>query len=122
MMTARQFDIIESETARVVLNGGGGPSLPETPKTANDSPLLHTPPSPVIDDDVIPVNEALRTFISHDEHTLQDDNEAVSGPSSRYTSTPDVFDVLQTYTGLQRLTVSLKCWTGTVLEHTSVEA
>ena len=99
-MTARQFDIIESETARVVSNGGGGPSLPETPETANDTPLLHTAPSVMNDDDddqVIPVNEALRTFISHDEH------RAVAGPSSRYTSTPDVFDVLQTYTGLPLL-------------------
>ncbi len=159
-MTARQYDIIESETARgtptadsspwdkidyhhlldtyddnpnlkrppsavwlkpgttmaVVLNGGSGPSLPETPET-DTTPLVDTAPStPVVaplsvsvindddDDQVIPVNDALRAFISHDEHIIpQDENEAAAGPSSRYTSTPDVFDVLQTYTGLPLL-------------------
>ena len=158
-MTARQYDIIESETARgtptadfspwdkidyhhlldtyddnpnlkrppsavwlkpgtsmtVILNGGSGPSLPETPEVANDTPLVDTAPStPVVtpvsvsvmndDDDndqVIPVNEALRAFIS----IPQDDKEAMAaaGPTSRYTSTPDVFDVLQTFTGLPLL-------------------
>ena len=102
-------------------NGGqlGELKLPETPEldalasdTAPSTPVLA--PASIADDEAttIPVNEALRAFITtHDDDNnnnmpmIPDENESESeaGPSLRYTSTPDVFDVLQTYTGLPLL-------------------
>lgn len=108
-------------------NGGqlGELKLPETPEpdtlasdTAPSTPVLT--PASIADDEAtttttttIPVNEALRAFITtHDDDNnnnnmpmIPDENESEdeAGPSLRYTSTPDVFDVLQTYTGLPLL-------------------
>ena len=107
-------------------NGGqlGELKLPETPEpdttlasdTAPSTPVL-TPAASVADDDeeeatTIPVDEAVRAFMTtHDDDNdndgmpmIPDESESEAGPSSlRYTSTPDVFDVLQTYSGLPLL-------------------